>query len=64
MITPSPKVAVMWNARVDGDRPRVHVTTIIDVPAFLAGIGRSAAGQGGHVPHDSADLNDSEAATA
>jgi hypothetical protein len=38
----------MRNAGADLDRPGVHVTTI-DVPAFLAGIGTSAAGEGGHV---------------
>ena len=37
----------MRDAGSDRDRPDVHVT-IVDVPAFLAGIGRSAAGEFGH----------------
>jgi hypothetical protein len=34
------------------------------MPAFLAGIGRSAAGEGGHVPMIPQNLTDREAATA
>jgi hypothetical protein len=43
---PSPLVFVMRDAAADRDCPGVHVA-VIDVPAFLAGIGRSAAGEGG-----------------
>ena len=39
----------MRNASADRNRADVHVA-IVDVPAFLAGIGRSAAGQDGHAP--------------
>ena len=35
------------NADALGDRAGVHVT-VIDVPAFLGGIGRAAAGELGH----------------
>jgi hypothetical protein len=34
-------------AAADRDRADAHVT-VVDVPAFLAGIGRSAAGEFGH----------------
>jgi hypothetical protein len=37
----------MWDTRADRDRAGVHVT-IVDAPAFFGGIGRSAAGKGGH----------------
>jgi hypothetical protein len=36
-------------AAADRDRADAHVT-IVDVPAFLAGISRSAAGEFGHAP--------------
>jgi hypothetical protein len=36
-------------AAADRDRPNAHIP-VIDVPAFLAGIGRSAAGEFGHPP--------------
>jgi hypothetical protein len=39
----------MRDACADRDHPGVHVA-IVDVPAFLAGIGTSAAGEGGHAP--------------
>jgi hypothetical protein len=44
---PFPRVFVMRVAAADRDRTGEHVT-IVDVPAFLTGIGRSAAGEGGH----------------
>jgi hypothetical protein len=37
----------MRDAGADRDRGDVHVA-IVDVPALLAGMGRSAAGEGGH----------------
>ena len=37
----------MRNAGSDRDRPGMHVS-VIDVPAFLAGISGAAAGEGGH----------------
>jgi hypothetical protein len=46
---PTPRVFVMWAPAADRNRSDVYVT-VIDVPAFLAGIGRSAAGEGRHVP--------------
>src|SRR5882724_13636929 len=44
---PFPRVFVMRVAAADRDRTGEHVT-IVDVPAFLTGIGRSAAGEFGH----------------
>jgi hypothetical protein len=44
---PFPRVFVMRVAAADRDRTGEHVT-IVDVPAFLTGIGRSAAGESGH----------------
>ena len=44
---PLPWIFVMGVAAADRDRPGVHVT-IVDVPAFHTGIGRSAAGEFGH----------------
>jgi hypothetical protein len=44
---PFPPVFVMRVAAADRDRTGEHVT-IVDVPTFLAGIGRSAAGEFGH----------------
>ena len=46
---PLPWIFVMGVAAADRDRPGVHVT-IVDVPAFLTGIGRSAADEFG-MPH-------------
>jgi hypothetical protein len=46
---PFPRVVVMRVAAADRDRTGEHVT-IVDVPAFLTGIGRSAAGEFGHSP--------------
>jgi hypothetical protein len=46
---PAPWIFVEGNANALRDRPRVHVT-IIDVPAFFAGIGRAAAREFGHTP--------------
>ena len=40
---------VGWIARSEHDRAHAHVT-VIDVPAFLGGIGRAAAGELGHAP--------------
>jgi hypothetical protein len=42
-----PRVFIMRVAAADRDRTGEHVT-IVDVPAFLTGIGRSAAGESGH----------------
>ena len=42
-----PRVFVMRVAAADRDRTGEHVT-IVDVPAFLTGNGRSAAGEFGH----------------
>jgi hypothetical protein len=39
----------MGIARADRDRAGVHIP-VVDVPAFLAGISRSAAGELGHAP--------------
>jgi hypothetical protein len=44
---PAPRIGVMRNAGAHRDRAGLHVP-VIDVPAFLAGMGRSAAGEGGH----------------
>jgi hypothetical protein len=44
---PFPRVFVMRAAAADRDRAGLHVT-IVDVPAFLTGIGRSAAGKFRH----------------
>jgi hypothetical protein len=44
---PFPRGFVMRVAAADRDRTGEHVT-IVDVPAFLTGIGRSAAGEFGH----------------
>ena len=44
---PFPRVFVMRVAAADRGRTGEHVT-IVDVPAFLTGIGRSAAGEFGH----------------
>jgi len=44
---PLPWIFVMRVAAADRDRTGEHVT-IVDVPAFLTGIGRSAAGEFGH----------------
>ncbi len=38
---------VAWIARSDRDRADAHVT-VIDMPAFVAGVGRAAAGEVGH----------------
>ena len=46
---PLPRIFIMRDAAADRDRAGVHVT-IVDVPAFLTGIGRSAAGEFGHSP--------------
>jgi hypothetical protein len=40
-------ICIMRNADADRDRADLNVA-IVDVPAFLAGMGRSAAGEGGH----------------
>ena len=44
---PLPWIFVMRVAAADRDRTGEHVT-IVDVPAFLTGIGRSAPGEFGH----------------
>ena len=44
-----PRVSVKRVADASCDRADAHVT-VIDVPAFFAGIGRSAAGESGHAP--------------
>jgi hypothetical protein len=40
----------MRNAGAERDRSDVHVA-VVDVPAFFAGIGRTAADEGGHGTH-------------
>jgi len=45
--SPFPWVSVKRVADASRDRPDANVT-VVDVPAFLAGIGRSAAGESGH----------------
>jgi hypothetical protein len=40
-------IFIVRGTGADPDRADMHVTKV-DVPAFLAGIGRSAAGEGGH----------------
>src|SRR5216683_651372 len=47
--SPLPRVLIVWAAVADRDRARVHIT-VVDVPAFLMGISRSAAGEFGHTP--------------
>jgi hypothetical protein len=44
---PLPRIFIMRVAAADRDRADAHVT-IVDVPAFLRGSGRSAAGEFGH----------------
>jgi hypothetical protein len=44
---PSPRIFVEGNAGAKRDRAGVDIAPI-DVPAFLAGFGRSAAGELGH----------------
>jgi hypothetical protein len=44
---PLPGILVMRVAAADRDGARVHVT-VVDVPAFLAGVSRSTAGELGH----------------
>src|SRR3977135_1136365 len=46
---PLPRIFVMRVAAADRDRAGEHVT-IVDMPAFPAGVGRSAAGEFGHCP--------------
>src|SRR5712664_907758 len=45
--TPFPWVGVVRIADAPRDRPDADIA-VVDVPAFLAGIGRPAAGEGGH----------------
>src|SRR5713226_6892841 len=47
--TPLPRILIMGIAGADRDRAGVDIA-VVDVPAFLAGFGRSAAGEGGHTP--------------
>ena len=47
--SPFPWVCVKRVADASCDRADAHVP-VIDVPAFFAGIGRSAAGESGHAP--------------
>jgi len=42
-----PWVGVKRVADASGDRPGVNIA-IIDLPTFVAGVSRSAAGEGGH----------------
>jgi hypothetical protein len=42
--SPRPRILVVWAAAADRDRASVHVT-VVDVPAFLGSISRSAAGK-------------------
>jgi hypothetical protein len=46
---PLPWIFIIRIAAADRDRADAHVT-IVDVPAFLAGVSRSAAGEFGHAP--------------
>src|SRR6266849_8148174 len=46
---PLPRILIMGAARADRDRSDVDIA-VVNLPAFLAGIGRSAAGKLGHVP--------------
>jgi hypothetical protein len=46
---PLPRILVIRTAAADRDRAGVDIA-VVDVPAFLAGISRSAAGQCGHGP--------------
>ena len=46
---PAPTRLIMRDAGADRNRADLHVS-VIDVPAFLASIFRSAAGKGGHAP--------------
>ncbi len=45
---PAPRVLVVRNANADRNRTDVHVAEI-NVPAFMAVVCGSAAGEGGHV---------------
>src|SRR6266478_1674709 len=47
--SPLPRILIMGIAGTDRDRPGVDIA-VVDVPAFLAGFGRSAAGEFGHTP--------------
>jgi hypothetical protein len=46
---PTPRLFMMRNASAERDRADAHVTEV-DMPTFLAGVGRVAAGEGGHAP--------------
>ena len=46
---PAPRIFVMRDAGADRNRAGLYVA-IVDVPAFLAGIRGSAAGESGHAP--------------
>src|SRR6266436_6884509 len=45
--SPGPWILARWHAGADRDRAHAHVT-IVDVPAFVGGIGIAAAGELGH----------------
>ena len=44
---PLPLISVEWIARVEPDRPNVHVS-VVDQSALLSGLGIVAAGEGGY----------------
>jgi len=44
---PLPRILIVRIARADRDRAGVDIA-VVDVPAFLAGVSRSATGEGGH----------------
>jgi len=44
---PSPWIFAGWHAGAERDRADAHVI-VIDVPAFIRGIERAAAGESGH----------------
>jgi hypothetical protein len=46
---PAPRVLVVRNAHADRDRADLHIA-VKNMPAFLGGIRRSAAGELGHAP--------------
>src|SRR6266851_1234375 len=47
--SPLPRILVVWAAAADRDRASLHIP-IVDVPAFLGGVSRSAASEFGHAP--------------
>jgi len=56
---PFPRILIMGIAAADRDRAGVHIP-IVDVPAFLAGVSRSAAGELGHSPDHRSESTERE----